>query len=121
MQAKEMIQTIYHALDDKKAKNIVIMDIRNVTMIADYFVIATGDNYNQVQAMANNVEEEMAKHDCHFHHMEGYQSADWILMDYNDIIVHIFDKEGRIFYDLDRIWRDAKIIAIEDMDHLDDF
>ncbi len=115
MKATEMIQTIYHALDDKKAINPVIMDVRNVTMICDYFIIASGENYNQVQAMANNVEEEMDKKECHFRHMEGYQAANWILMDYNDVVVHLFYKEDRTFYDLERIWRDARTITLDDV------
>ncbi len=115
MRATEMIQTIYHALDDKKAINPVIMDVRRVTMICDYFIIASGENYNQVQAMANNVEEEMDKKECHFRHMEGYQAANWILMDYKDVVVHLFYKEDRTFYDLERIWRDARTITLDDV------
>lgn len=115
MKATEMIQTIYHALDDKKAINPVIMDVRRVTMICDYFIIASGENYNQVQAMANNVEEEMDKKECHLRHMEGYQAANWILMDYNDVVVHLFYKEDRTFYDLERIWRDARTITLDDV------
>ncbi|CVI69869.1 Ribosomal silencing factor RsfS [Clostridiales bacterium CHKCI001] len=115
MHSNDMVKTIYHALDDKKAKDIVIMNIQNVSMIADYFVIASGENQNQMQAMADNAEEEMTKKDCYFRHMEGYPNTDWILMDYNDVIVHIFNKESRIFYDLDRIWRDALIVTVDQL------
>lgn len=111
----KMLKAIYHALDDKKAKDIVIIDVRHITLIADYFIFASGENYNQVQAMANSVEEEMAKLERNPRHLEGYQSANWILMDYNDIIVHIFYKEDRAFYDLDRIWKDGIRINLEDL------
>ena len=107
----EVIKTIYNAIEDKKGEDIRILDISNVTVIADYFVIATGNNPNQVQAIADNVSEELfKKHGLTVKQTEGYNSASWILMDYGDYIIHIFDKEERFFYDLERIWRDGKEI-----------
>lgn len=109
-QAKNMVQLAIAALEDKKGEDIRVIDIREVSVLADYFLIASGSNGNQVQAMADNVQEELGKagYDCR--QVEGYQSANWILMDYGDIIVHVFDKEDRLFYDLERIWRDGKIM-----------
>ncbi len=109
-QAKQMVQLAITALEDKKGEDIRVIDIREVSVLADYFLIASGSNANQVQAMADNVQEELGKagYDCR--QVEGYQSANWILMDYGDIIVHVFDKEDRLFYDLERIWRDGKIM-----------
>lgn len=109
-QAKQMVQLAITALEDKKGEDIRVIDIRDVSVLADYFLIASGSNANQVQAMADNVQEELGKagYDCR--QVEGYQSANWILMDYGDIIVHVFDKEDRLFYDLERIWRDGKIM-----------
>lgn len=110
-----MVKIIYDALEDKKADDIKIIDIRNVSVIADYFIIADGSNHNQIQAMARNVEEELAKQSIHPKQIEGFQSANWILMDYTDVIVHIFSSEDRLFYDLERIWRDGKSVTLADL------
>lgn len=113
--AKEMARLAYEALSDKKAEDIKIINIEGVSVLADYFIIATGTNRNQVQAMADNVEEELYKAGFEVKQTEGYRSANWVLMDYGDIIVHVFDSENRLFYDLERIWRDGKTISIEDL------
>ena len=109
-QANEMVKLAITALEDKKGEDIRVIDIREVSVLADYFLIASGSNGNQVQAMADNVEEELGKAVYPCKQVVGYQSANWILMDYGDIIVHVFDKEDRLFYDLERIWRDGKIM-----------
>lgn len=114
-QSVEMVKTTYNALADKKGEDITIIDIRPVSVMADYFIIASGSNGNQVQAMVDNVEEELEKKGFSCKQVEGYRSANWILMDYGDIIVHVFDKENRLFYDLERIWRDGKTIKIEEI------
>ena len=108
--SKEIAKLACEALADKKADDIKVIDISEVSSLADYFVIAGGMNRNQVQAMADNVEEELGKAGYPCKQVEGYQSANWILMDYGDIIVHVFDKESRLFYDIERIWRDGKIM-----------
>ena len=110
MNSKEMVKIAYEALSDKKGQDIKIIDIQSVSVLADYFIIADGSNPNQVQAMADNVEEELFKAGFEARQVEGYNTANWILMDYNDIIVHIFSREDRLFYDLERIWRDGKVI-----------
>lgn len=117
-QSIEMVKTAYAALTDKKGEDISIIDIRKVSVMADYFIIASGTNANQVQAMVDNVEEELGKKGFICKQVEGYQSANWILMDCGDIIVHVFDRENRLFYDLERIWRDGKTIAPEALDTL---
>ena len=89
-----------------------VIDITEVSVIADYFVIASGANANQVQAMADNVQEALGRAGYEARQVEGYGSASWILMDYNDIIVHIFSDESRMFYDLERIWRDGKDVEL---------
>lgn len=110
----EILKTIYDAIDDKKGENIRMLDIRDVTVIAEYFIIATGNNENQVKAIADNVTEELAKkHGMTPKHVEGYNHAEWILLDYADYVIHIFDKEQRLFYDLERIWRDGKEIEVK--------
>ncbi len=113
--AKEMARLAYEALSDKKAEDIKIINIEGVSVLADYFIIATGSNRNQVQAMADNVEEELFKAGYEVKQTEGYRSANWVLMDYGDIIVHVFDSENRLFYDLERIWRDGKDTTIEEL------
>jgi len=117
-QSIEMVKAAYEALSDKKGEEISVIDIRKVSVMADYFIIASGMNVNQVQAMVDNVEEELGKRGFICKQMEGYQTANWILMDYGDIIVHVFDRENRLFYDLERIWRDGKTIAVEELEGL---
>ncbi|MCD8223911.1 MAG: ribosome silencing factor [Clostridiales bacterium] len=113
-QAKEMTKLALAALADKKGEDVRVIDIREVSVLADYFIIASGNNPNQVQAMTDHVEEQLGKAGCHCRQIEGYHSANWILMDYGDIIVHVFCKEDRLFYDLERIWRDGKTMEAAD-------
>lgn len=114
-ESKKMAQIALDALEDKKGEEISILDISEISVLADYFIIANGVNRNQVQAMADNVEEALGKAGYAPKQIEGYQTANWILMDYKDIIVHVFGKEDRGFYDLERIWRDGKLITREDL------
>lgn len=115
-QSKEMVRLAVQALQDKKGEDVKIIDIREVSVLADYFIIASGSNPNQVQAMADNVEEMLGKAGYVSGQIEGYDSANWILMDYKDIIVHVFCREDRLFYDLERIWRDGKtVIDVNDL------
>lgn len=115
MDNKELVKAIYNALDDRKGEDIRILDISGVSVMADYFVIASGNNVNQVQAMADSVNEAMIANKLELKQTEGYGTGGWILMDYGDIIVHVFSKEERLFYDLERIWRDGKTVDIEEM------
>ena len=102
------------AMDQKFGKDIVILDISSVSAIADYFVIAEAGNVNQVQAMVGGVEEALQKCGMTIRHMEGMQRlSDWVLMDFGDIIIHIFNAESRLFYDLERTWRDATQVEWE--------
>lgn len=114
-QAKEMVKLAVGALEDKKGEDIRVIDIHEVSVLADYFLIASGGNANQVQAMTDNVEEILGKAGYTCRQIEGYQSANWILMDYGDIIVHIFCREDRLFYDLERIWRDGKVVELDEI------
>lgn len=112
---KEMVKLAYNALDEKKADDIRILDISEISVLADYFIIAGGENRNQIQAMIDNVEEKLAEAGHHPKQIEGYNTAGWILMDYGDIIIHVFSKEERLFYDLERIWRDGKSVDIQEL------
>lgn len=110
---KMMAQIACKAIDDKKGQDIKIIDIHNVSVIADYFVIASGTNSNQVQAIVDNVEEQLGRAGFEANQIEGNRNSSWILMDYGDVIVHVFDEENRLFYDLERIWRDGKVLEMD--------
>lgn len=103
------------ALEDKKAEDIKIIDISEVSVLADYFIIAGGNNHSQIQALCNNVEEKLGRAGYPVKQVEGYDTANWILMDFGDVIIHIFDKENRLLYDLERIWRDGKLIDTSEL------
>ena len=113
--SKEMVKTAVAALQDKKGEDIRVIDISGVTVIADYFIIASGSNPNQVQALVDNVEEQMYKAGYDDPRVEGYNTASWVLLDYNDVIVHVFSQDDRLFYDLERIWRDGKEIDVDSL------
>ena len=111
----EMAKLAIEALEDKKAEDIKIIDISEVSVLADYFIIAGGSNPSQIQALCNNVDEKLGRAGYPSKQIEGYDTANWVLLDFGDIIVHIFDKENRLLYNLERIWRDGKAITKEDL------
>ena len=115
MTSKELAKIAVNALDDKKGEDITVIDISEISVLADYFIIAGGSNRSQIQAMADNVDECVSKNGGTLKQIEGYDAGNWVLLDFQDIIVHIFDKENRLFYDLERIWRDGKIIEVKDL------
>ncbi|MCM1325674.1 MAG: ribosome silencing factor [Bacteroidales bacterium] len=108
--SQEMARLVIAALEDKKAEDIRVIDISEVSVIADYFIIAGGNNKNQIQAICDNVQEKLGRAGYPEKQIEGYDTANWILIDFVDVIVHIFDKENRLLYDLERIWRDGRQI-----------
>jgi len=106
-----MIDTLkiaVNAADDKKAYDLVALDISEIASFADYFLLCTGDSSRQMQAIADEVEQRLKTFGIRPAHVEGYQNAEWILMDYMDLVVHIFSKNARAYYDLERLWRDGK-------------
>lgn len=109
----ERVKTIARALYDKKADNIQILDISEITTIGDYFIICTCQSTVQVKACADEAEEKMEELGVFPNHKEGYSGGNWILMDYGDIIVHIMQEEAHEFYALERLWEDAKKIDID--------
>ena len=114
-QSKEMAKIAIKALEEKKAEDVRIIDISNVSVIADYFIIAHGTNRNQVQAMVDSVDETLGRAGYGSPKIEGYNTANWALMDYKDIIVHIFDQENRLFYDLEKIWKNGTRIEADSL------
>jgi ribosome-associated protein len=113
--AKEMARLAIKALDDTKAQDIRLIDISEVSVMADLFIIANGTNRNQVQALGDRADEALGRAGYEPKAVEGYDAANWILMDYGDIIIHVFDTDSRKFYDLERIWRDGKQLEISDI------
>ena len=118
-QSVEMAQLAIAALEDKKAEDIRIIDISGVSVIADYFIIAGGSNRSQIQALCDNVDDKLGRKGHAVRQIEGYDNANWILMDFGDVIVHIFDKENRFLYDLERIWMDGKLISKEALSEME--
>ena len=108
-----MAKLAIEALEDKKAEDIKVIDISEVSVIADFFIIAGGSNRSQIQALCDNVDEKLGRAGYPAKQTEGYETANWVLLDFGDIIVHIFDKENRLLYDLERIWRDGRQVDIE--------
>jgi ribosome-associated protein len=113
--AKLMLKIAYNALDDKKARDIEILDIHRITTIADYFVITTGTSTTHVKALADAAEEKLQEQGFSLGHKEGYGNGRWILLDYRDIVIHVFHDEDRKFYNLEKVWGDAQIISIDNI------
>ena len=109
-EAEQMARMTCRALEAKKAVDIKVIDIHEVSVLADYFIISTAKNSNQVQALVDHVDETLDRAGHAVRHVEGDRGSSWVLMDFGDVIVHIFDEENRLFYDLERIWRDGKIV-----------
>ena len=103
------------ALEDKLATDISVIEIDKISPLGDYFVIATGRNYNQTDAMVDAVEEAGTKAGFEPDHVEGHKNGNWTLLDYKGVVIHIFDEEARSFYDLDRIWKDGTPVDIEEV------
>ncbi|HMK60839.1 MAG TPA: ribosome silencing factor [Dissulfurispiraceae bacterium] len=101
---------------DKKSKETVILELKDLTVIADYFVICSGTNITQVKAIADHIENELLEVGIRPASIEGRENARWILMDYGDAVVHIFEEETRAYYELDKFWLDAPRVSINNED-----
>lgn len=110
MNALEAAKVAQAALEDKLGEDIKALDLRGLSNIADCFVIASGKNANQLRAMADEVEQKLFQAGVKLHHSEGYSGGTWILLDFGNLIVHLFHREQREFYGLDHIWGDAKLL-----------
>lgn len=115
MDKKEILKVVVEACEDRKADNIVALDMEGITPIADYFVICEASNERQVQAIARSVKEALDKKGIPMKRMEGFDQARWILLDVDYVVCHIFHKEEREYYNLDRLWGDATRIQVGDM------
>lgn len=110
MDSKKLMESIVTFADDKKAKNITILNVEGLTTLADYFVICEGGSSTQVKAIADEVEEKLSEQGVEVRGIEGFSSADWILMDYNDVVLHVFTQQSREFFNIENLWSDAQQI-----------
>lgn len=115
MTPKEMALLLAKALDSKKGRNILVLETDGLTTLADYFVLCTGSSAPQLKALADAAEKSMKENDILPHHIEGHRGGTWILQDYGDVVLHLFSAEAREFYDLDRLWQDAKVVDLSEV------
>ena len=111
-QLDERVLAALHAAGEKKAIDPVVLDLREIASFTDYFVIFSGGNERQVQAISDEVYEQLKKAGSPAARVEGYKTAEWILLDYGDFVVHVFEQKARRFYDLERLWRESKRVAL---------
>ena len=114
VEPEEAVVIAARAAGEKKATDIVVLDLRQIASFTEYFLICTGANQRQVKAISDGIEEQLRKTGKRPLHIEGYSSAEWILLDYGDFIAHVFSSASRRFYDLERLWRDGKRVEIKD-------
>jgi ribosome-associated protein len=114
MEPENVLELAVHSLKEKKAKNIKVIDISELTTIAHYFVIASGTSDTHIKTLADFVEDKLGEKGLRRIHREGYGSARWILLDYGDVVVHLFREEDREFYGLERLWQDGRQVPVED-------
>ncbi|AEF94744.1 iojap-like protein [Desulfotomaculum nigrificans CO-1-SRB] len=109
---KEIVDIAHQAADDKKAKDITVLDISHISIICDYFLICTGGSRTQVQSVAEHIEEKLEEAGVKPLRKEGFREGTWILLDYGDVVVHVFQEMERDFYNLERLWGDAQVVEI---------
>ena len=114
METGELIKRICKAASNKKAKDIIIMNMKGIISSTDYFVICSAATSTQVRAITDNIEEELDKAGVHFDHKEGYREGEWTLLDYGDVVAHVFRDENREYYALEELWSSAEITRFED-------
>ncbi len=112
----DRVQRALHAISEKKALEPTVLDLRGIASFTDFFVISTGANRRQVQAIADEVVEQLKRSGSPASRVEGYQNAEWVLVDYGDFVVHVFDDKARRFYDLERLWREARRLDLSNDD-----
>lgn len=108
----ERILLALHAAGEKKVINSIVLDLRDIASFTDFFLLMSGTNERQVQAISDGIVESLKKAGTPALRVEGYKTAEWILLDYGDFVVHVFDEKARKFYDLERLWRDAKQVEL---------
>jgi len=112
-ESAELAQWAAFAADEKKAREVRILDIRSISSVADYFVICSGTSSTHVRAIADHVEEQLNRKGLPIDHAEGYQNGRWVLLDFGDLVIHVMQEEERNFYNLERLWGDAVEVAVK--------
>ncbi|MGI5958256.1 MAG: ribosome silencing factor [Massiliimalia sp.] len=115
MTSLEVVKQVVKTLDDKKAENIDVLRIGDLTIMADYFVIASTTNSTHVKSLVDEVEYQLKEQGVAPLRIEGYQYANWVILDYGDVVVHIFHEETRNYYNLDRLWSDGEQVDIQSL------
>ncbi len=115
MEIKQILEIVVEACEDRKAENCIALDMQHLTPVADYFVICHGNNERQVQAIARSVKESLEENGQEIKRMEGFEQARWVLIDIGDIICHVFHKDERSYYNLERLWGDASEVSVGDI------
>lgn len=110
----ELAKSIAEAAEEKKANDVTVLDIRDITTIADYFVICSGQNTLQTKAIIENIMDNLEEKHIHPINREGMETNKWVILNYGDVMVHIFAQEQREFYDLERLWKEAKVVELAD-------
>ncbi len=113
MQGEALLELAARAADEKKAEHIAALDMRGISLIADYFLIAHGNSYKQVQAIAREIKKKAQEEEQEVKRLEGFDEAKWILIDLGDVIVHIFHKDERHYYNLEKLWGDASHVELD--------
>lgn len=114
MDSKQLAERITDLIFNKKGYDVKILDLRNLTTISDYFVICTADSDTQVKAIADEIDKTLRDEGVRLWHKEGYQALSWVLLDFVDVVVHVFKKESREYYNIEKLWGDAPVFDIED-------
>jgi ribosome-associated protein len=115
MDEKKLLKTAVAAIEDKKGVDTVVLNISGITVIADYFIIASAENDRQLEALAENVKDALGRAGFECKSVEGFKRSGWVLFDYGDVIIHLFNRETRSFYDLERMYRDAKRVDLTEL------
>lgn len=113
-ESKELLETVVKAADNKRAENIIALDVQKISLLADYFVIMQADSERQVKAIADNIQEQTEKNGFDVRDVEGKDGANWVLIDLGDVVAHVFKAETRKFYNLEKLWADAESVEITD-------
>lgn len=115
MDENGFLQIIADACDDRKAENIIALDMKNVSILVDYYLICHGNNERQVQSIARSIQQSLEEKDIHIERIEGLENGRWVLLDVGHVVCHVFHKEERSHYNLERLWGDASVIPLEDI------
>ncbi len=115
MNGKELLQVAAKAADDKRAEEILVLDMKGISLISDYFIICHGNSDKQVQAIAREMKEKVEENGATVRRMEGFDEARWVLVDMGDVVAHIFHKDDRSYYKLERLWGDAPEVSLQEL------